>query len=115
MDTRSPMQRITDAVTAWPGVEAGAGPRGEFSFRYRGREIGHLHGDRIAHFSFPSEVGASLRRAGRVGPHPVAPGSMKWAARRIREDADVEDVIALLRLNYDRLVRRLGRPKPAGV
>ena len=96
-------ERITREVTSWPGVEAGPGRRGEFAFTVAGREIGHLHGDRAAHFGFPRDVGAELRAAGRVGPHPVNPHSTKMAARRIDGDADVADVIALMRLNYDRV------------
>jgi hypothetical protein len=96
-------ERITREVTAWPGVEAGPGSRGEFAFTVGGREIGHLHGDHAAHFGFPRDVGAALREAGRVGPHPVNPHSTKMAARRIEGDADVSDVIALMRLNYDRV------------
>ena len=96
--------RITREVTSWPGVEAGPGRRGEFAFTVGGREIGHLHGDRAAHFGFPRDVGAELRDAGRVGPHPVNPHSTKMAARRIEDDGDVSDVIALMRLNYDRVV-----------
>src|SRR5687767_440008 len=105
MTTRkqSPSARITAEVTAWPGVEAGAGSRGEFAFRVGRREIGHLHGDRVAHFGFPPDVGARLRSEGRVGPHPVAPHKPAWAARPLESDADVDDVIALLRLNYDRV------------
>jgi Family of unknown function (DUF5519) len=95
---------ITREVTSWPGVEAGPGRRGEFAFTVGGREIGHLHGDHAAHFGFPRDVGAQLREAGRVGPHPVNPHSTKMAARRIDGDADVTDVIALMRLNYDRVV-----------
>jgi hypothetical protein len=102
-DERSPSQQITDEVTAWPGVEAGMGQRGEFGFTVNGRPIGHLHGDRAAHFGFPRDVGARLREQGRVGPHPVNPHSTKMAARRIDDDADVDEVIALLRLNYDRV------------
>ena len=52
-------QRITDTVTSWPGVEAGPGRRGEFAFTVGGRQIGHLHGDRAAHFSFPLMSGRS--------------------------------------------------------
>ena len=66
-------ERITREVTSWPGVEAGPGSRGEFAFTVAGREIGHLHGDRAAHFGFPRDVGAGLREQGRVGPHPVDP------------------------------------------
>ena len=41
------------------------GRRGEFAFRVGRREIGHLHGDRAAHFSFPKDVWAELfERAG---------------------------------------------------
>jgi hypothetical protein len=98
-----PSERITREVTSWPGVEAGPGRRGEFAFTVAGREIGHLHGDRAAHFGFPRDVGAELRAAGRVGPHPVNPHSMKLAARRIEGDGDVAEVIALMRLNYDRV------------
>jgi hypothetical protein len=103
-------EQITDEVTAWPGVEAGPGRRGEFAFTVGGREIGHLHGDHAAHFGFPPDVGAELRRQGRVGPHPVAPHKTAWAARRIAGDDDVRDVVALLRLNYDRVVARRGLP-----
>jgi hypothetical protein len=97
-------EQITEVVAAWPGVEAGPGRRGEYAFRVSGKEIGHLHGDHAAHFGFPRDVGAALREAGRVGPHPVNPHSTRMAARRIETDEDVRDVIELMRENYDRLV-----------
>jgi hypothetical protein len=99
-------QQITEEVTSWPGITAGPGPRGEFGFRVDGREIGHLHGDFAAHFSFPKEVGRRLREHGRVVDHPVFPGKPGFAARRIRDEADVRDVIELMRINYDRIVAR---------
>jgi hypothetical protein len=107
-------ERITEEVTSWPGVEAGPGSRGEFGFRVGAKEIGHLHGDHAAHFGFPREIGAELREQGRVGPHPVNRHSTKMAARRIESDADVEDVIELMRLNYDRVVATDGVPENAG-
>ncbi len=99
----SPSERITIEATTWPGVTTAHGSRGEFSFRVGRREIGHLHGDRVAHFGFPKAIGAQLRAEGRIGPHPVMPDTPGWGARRLDTDADVEDVIALLRLNYDRV------------
>jgi hypothetical protein len=104
-------RQITEEVTSWPGVEAGPGRRGEFAFRVGRREIGHLHGDHAAHFSFPQEIGRDLREQGRVVDHPVFPGKPGPAARAIRDEADVRDVIALLRLNYDRIVARHGLPE----
>jgi hypothetical protein len=105
--------RITREVTSWPGVEAGPGRRGEFAFTVGGREIGHLHGDRTAHFGFPRDVGADLRAQGRVGPHPVNRHSTKMAARQIDDEEDLRDVIALMRLNYDRVAPRAGSAPPS--
>ena len=95
-------EQITAEVTSWPGVTAGTGSRGEFAFKVGRREIGHLHGDRAAHFGFPKSVWHELFDAGRIDYHPVFPGKPGWGARAIEDQADVEDVIALLRLNYDR-------------
>jgi hypothetical protein len=100
---RTASQQITDEVASWPGVEAGPGRRGEFAFRVRGREIGHLHGDHAAHFSFSPEVWHELAGQGRIAEHPVFPGRVGPAARRITSEADVRDVIALMRLNYARV------------
>jgi hypothetical protein len=95
-------EQIIEEVTSWPGVTAGPGVRGELAFKVGRREIGHLHGDRAAHFSFPKNVWAELYEQGRIDYHPVFPGKPGFAARRIESAADVRDVIALLRLNYDR-------------
>jgi Family of unknown function (DUF5519) len=106
-------RQITAEVTSWPGVEAGQGARGEFAFKVGPREIGHLHGDHAAHFSFPKQVWAELREQGRIVDHPVFPGKVGPAARRIENEADVRDVIALLRLNYERIVAVHGLPAEA--
>jgi hypothetical protein len=105
-DGQTASERITEEVTSWPDVEAGAGRRGEFGFKVGRREIGHLHGDHAAHFTFPNDVWAQLFEQGRIVEHPVFPGKIGPAARHIANQADVDDVIVLLRLNYDRVVAR---------
>ncbi len=109
-DPRTASEQITQEVTSWSGVDAGPGRRGEFAFKLGGREIGHLHGDHAAHFMFPKELWRELRAQGRIVDHPVFPGKVGPAARRIENKADVRDVIELLRLNYDRIVSRRGVP-----
>jgi hypothetical protein len=99
--TQSASERITEVVSAWPGVTAGPGKRGEFAFKLGRREIGHLHGDHAAHFFFPPQTWATLREEERVVHHPVFPDREGPAARRIEDEADVEDVIALMRINYE--------------
>jgi hypothetical protein len=112
-EDRSASERITDEVTSWPGVEAGYGRRGEWGFYVNRHEVGHLHGDHAAHFSFGKEIGTALREQRRVVDHPVFPGKNAMAARRIDSDDDVHDVIELMRLNYDRIVARYGLSSPA--
>ena len=103
-------ERITDEVTAWPEVEAGLGSRGEFAFKVGAREIGHLHGDYAAHFGFPKQVWRELFEQGRIDYHPAFPDRPGFGARSIETDEDVGDVIALMRLNYERVVARHGVP-----
>src|SRR5882757_7287791 len=97
-------QHITAEVTSWPGVTSGYGRRGEFAFKLGPRELGHLHGDHVAHFGFPKEVWAELFEQDRITHHPVFPGKPGPGARRIDGDADIRDVIVMMRLNYDRIV-----------
>jgi hypothetical protein len=101
--TPTASEQITSEVTSWPGIEAGPGRRGEFAFRLGRREIGHLHGDRSAHFSFPKPVWNQLHAEGRIDYHPVFPGREGPASRRIQDQSDVRDVIELMRLNYERM------------
>ena len=91
-------------------MTAGHGDRGEFSFKLGKREIGHLHGDHALHLGFPKAVWHELHDQGRIDYHPVFPGKPGFAARRIESQEDVVDVIALLRLNYDRAVDTHGLP-----
>ena len=114
-ETRTPSEQITDTVTAWPGVEAGYGKRGEWGFYVTNHEVGHLHGDHAAHFAFGKDLGTTLREQGKVVDHPVFPGKNGMAARRIDTQEDIDEVIELMRLNYDRIVARYGVPPEAAV
>ncbi len=115
-DTVTASEQITAEVTSWDGVESGYGRRGEFAFKLKGREIGHLHGDHAAHFFFPKDVWAALYADGRITHHPVFPNREGPAARRIETADDVTDVIALMRLNYERSASAAGatatKPSP---
>lgn len=100
-------RQITDEILAWPGVEAHPHRFGGVEFRVGSREIGHLHGDRLADLPFPRKVRDDLVRSGRARPHHVLPES-GWVSVPIRGPEDVRNVIELFRMNYDR------RPPAAG-
>jgi hypothetical protein len=114
MTTATASERIRGEVTSWPGVEAGPGRRGEFAFKVGRREIGHLHGDHAAHFFFPKETWVRLHEEGRITHHPVFPDREGPAARRIESAADVDDAIALMRINYDDAIARSASDAGAG-
>jgi hypothetical protein len=107
---KSAFEQITEEVTSWDGVDAGPGSRGEFSFKVGRREIGHLHGDYALHIGFPRAVWHELYEQGRIDYHPVFPGKPGFGSRLLQSEEDVQDAIRLLRLNYDRAVKRHGLP-----
>lgn len=51
-------------------------------------------------------MGTELRAQGRITDHPVFLGNVGMGQRRMDDASDAADVIALLRLNYERAVGR---------
>jgi hypothetical protein len=97
--------RIRDEVTSWDGVEANSHRFEGVEFMMGRIEIGHIHGDKLADLPFPKKVRDELIESGRAQPHHVLPES-GWVSRRIKSESEVDDVIALFRLNYDRIAAR---------
>jgi hypothetical protein len=92
---------IVREVSSWRGVTTGRHRFGGTEFRFGQRELGHLHGSRLADLPFPLLVRNELVAAGRAEPHHVHPES-GWVSFYIKSPDDVAGVIALFRLNYDR-------------
>jgi len=97
--------KITKQVTSWDGVTTSSHRYGGAEFRLGRVELGHIHGDHLADLPFPKATRDELVSSGRAEPHHVLPDT-GWVSRRIDSDADVEDVIALFRLNYQRVASR---------
>ena len=91
---------IADEVTSWEGVTAGPHRLGGIEFRLGRRELGHLHGHRLADLPYPKRVAAMLVETGRAEPHRFARGG--WVSKPIRGTEDVAEVIELFRLSYER-------------
>jgi len=93
--------RIEREVASWDGVTTHPHRFGGVEFRLERREIGHLHGERWADLPFHKKVRDMLVETGRAQPHHVLPET-GWVSRQIQTDADVDEVIALFRLSYER-------------
>ncbi len=104
--------RIIDAVGSWSGVELAPHRFGGVEFRLGRRELGHLHGDRIADLPFPRQVRDELVAAGRARPHHILPES-GWVTLSIEGTDGVERAIELFAHTYERALR--ARRTPATV
>jgi hypothetical protein len=93
--------RIEREVSSWEGVTVHEHRFGGTEFRLGKRELGHLHGDRLADLPFKRTVRDMLVETGRARPHHVLPDT-GWVSKPIRTDEDVDDVIELFRLSYER-------------
>jgi hypothetical protein len=96
---------IEREVLSWPDVSAHPHRFGGVEFQVNGREIGHVHGDRLADLPFPVRMRRELVAAGRASPHHILTDT-GWVSYYLRGMADLPGVIELFRLNYDRLVGR---------
>ena len=92
---------IVAAVSAWPGVTRGRHRFGGTEFRLGNRELGHVHGSRLADLPFPLLVRNDLVASGRAEPHHIYPES-GWVSVHITGERDVPRIIELFRMNYDR-------------
>jgi hypothetical protein len=100
--------RIADEVSSWDGVTSHPHRFGGVEFRLGKRELGHLHGDRLADLPFPKRVAEELIADGRALPHHVVRDS-GWVSKPIRGEDDVEAVLELFRLSYDRATAAAAR------
>ena len=112
MREMSVADRIREQVLSWDGVTARPHRFGGVEFRLGKRELGHLHGDRLADLPFPKRVRDELVSAGRARPHHVLPDS-GWVSRPIAGPEDVDEVVALFRLSYERATAARARSSEA--
>ncbi len=62
--------------------------------------IGHVHGDSLVDIPFPKGIRNELVIAGRAEPHHILPES-GWVSIYLRQAADVDRAIELLRLSFE--------------
>ncbi len=98
-------QRIRKEVESWPGIELKPHCFGGVEFVYGRVELDHLHGDELADLPFPKKTRDELIEADRARPHHVLPDS-GWVSKRIASEGDVDEVIELFRMNYERIHNR---------
>ena len=104
MELSAPGEKIKQELLRWKGVTINEHNFVTVMFHVDGIEMGHLHGDSIADLQFPAKLRKKLVKEGRVSLHHVIPKS-GWVSYEIRSAKDVEAVIELFRLQYNRLTK----------
>jgi hypothetical protein len=101
MMTEGIADAIARHVSSWPGVTIERRGYGFLEFRFGRREIGHLHGSRLADLPFPVRIREQLVATGKAVPHHSHPDT-GWVSFYITGERDVAAIVDLFRLNYDR-------------
>ena len=89
-DSVSIAGRISSEVSSWPGVTAESHRGGMIFFHVGRREIGHLHGERLADLPFPEFVDYCREAGAEVVELSGWPQS--YAGTLVLDDAGIEVV-----------------------
>jgi hypothetical protein len=92
---------IREAVMSWPGVGALPHRFGGVEYRYGRKEMGHVHGDRLADLPLPRKLHDEMIAAGRAEAHHVLPDT-GWVSCWMSGSEDAAGVIDLFRMQYER-------------
>jgi hypothetical protein len=96
------LETIKKEILRWPDVTAEPHRFGGIEFRVNKREMGHIHGDRVADLPFPMDVRNKLVNSGRVSAHHFLPQS-GWVSYWLKGEQDIPNVIELFKMRYDSL------------
>ena len=94
-------ERIVREVATLPGVTVESHRGGMIFFHVGRREIGHLHGERLADLPFPVRIREKLVAEGKADLHYLHPNT-GWVSRFIQSEDDVDAIVELFRLNHGR-------------
>jgi hypothetical protein len=73
------IEKINEQIMKWEGVTSDVHRFGGIEFRIGNREMGLVHGDKLADFPFPMQIRNTLVESGRASPHHILPQS-GWKA-----------------------------------
>ena len=103
--------RIKQALLSWPGVEAFPHRFGGIEYRYGRKELGHVHGDRLADLPLPRKLRDEVIADGRAQPHHVLPQT-GWVSCWMSGPDDSSGVIELFRIQYERYLASAATRSP---
>jgi hypothetical protein len=98
-------EKIEAGMSQLPRVTAGPHLFGGAEYHVGRREIGHVHGNSLVDIPFTKNVREELVAAGKAERHHILPES-GWVSVWLREAANVERAVELLRASFERAIRQ---------
>jgi hypothetical protein len=95
-------ERIISEALSWLGVHRARGEFGSVELRVGRRELGHLHGDAVAHVPLPPKPRDRLDKDEVALEHQPRDDS-GWVTFPLETEEGVQQALALLRANYERV------------
>lgn len=98
------LDSLEEKALSWDGVSISLHKFGGTQFNFNKREIGHVHSNGIVDILFDRETKRNLILEGKAEEHHVFKKS-GWISFYIKNEADVELAISLLRKSYLRIAQ----------
>ena len=92
-------EKIGAAMSELAGVTSAPHRFGGTEYRLGRRDIGHVHGDHLMDIPFTVKIREELVAAGKAERHHILPET-GWVTVFLRQPADVERAIELLKFSY---------------
>jgi hypothetical protein len=98
---------LTEQLSSWAGVTIHPHRFGGIEFQLNGKEIGHLHGDRLFDLLLPKSERDRWVEEGKAKAHHMYPDS-GWVSVYLNTEQDVAHAIEIARSKYDQMnLRRM--------
>ena len=81
-------ENIKHEILSWPGVTSNPYQYGGVEFHVNKREMGHIHGEKLADLPFPIKLRKEIIASGKALPHIIYPESM-WVSYIIHSEEDI--------------------------
>jgi len=87
-------------VISWQDITHQPHRFGGIEYDYKGKEIGHIHGDAIVDIPFNVVIRKELVEKGKAMPHHILPDT-GWVTIYLKSETEVKNAIELLHYSYE--------------
>ncbi|TJY41337.1 hypothetical protein E5161_13005 [Cohnella pontilimi] len=93
---------LVETVRSWPGVSLRPHRFGGTEFVVNGKEIGHMHGNRLFDLLLSKSERDRWIEEGKASPHHIYPDS-GWVSVYLKTEQDIACAIEIARFKYDQI------------